>query len=216
MATRHKWVLPPPRPSNGLKPVSSARATYQRLDNGQLKITLLHDLIKGVTPQMLLWWFRHMAGTMHYMGGEYQRYLVWHPYDHILFEVAQPGPDGGAGPGATFHIVEAFGRNPDYLFETMARVEKLDETGITLVEQRLGSEVFRLEHHFFPENAGTRYESYVTVGTASFPSMLVLNRLIHLYFFPDEKSQAWVKHNIEEVGHFEDFLPSLYAEQSES
>jgi DAPG hydrolase-like protein len=215
MATRHKWVLPPPRLSNGLKPVSSARVTYQRLDNGQLKITLLHDLIKGVTPQMLLWWFRHMVGTMYYMGGEYQRYLVWHPYDHILFEVAQPGPHGGAGPGATFHIVEAFGRNPDYLFETMARVEKLDETGITLVEHKLGNEVIHLEHHFFPEHVGTRYESYVTVGTASFPSKLVLNRLIR-HRFTDEKAQAWVKHNIEEVGHFEEFLPSLYAEHRES
>lgn len=216
MAARQKWVLPPPRPYKELKPVSSAQVTYKKLDNGQVTITLLHDLIKGVTPQMLLWWFRHMGGTMHYMGEEYQRYLVWHPYDHILWELAQPGPDGAASQGATFHIVEAFGRNPDYLLDTVAFVEKLDETGITLVEHKLGSEVLRLEHHFFPEQVGARYESYMTVGTASFPSKLVLNRLIHRYFFPDAMAQAWVKHNIEEVGQFEDFLPSLYAEQSES
>lgn len=215
MATRQKWVLPPPRPTNELKPVSSARVIYKNLDNGQFTITLLHDLIKGVTPQMLLWWFGHMAGTMRYMGGEYPRYLVWHPYDHVFFEVAKPGPDGAAGQGATWHIVEAFGRNPDYLSEIMPLVEKLDETGITLVEHALGSEVLRLEHHFFPEQGGTRYESYMTAGTTSFPSKLVLNPVVR-HRFTDVKQQAWVKHNIEEVGHFEEFLPALYAEQSQS
>lgn len=215
MAIRHKWVLPAPRPTNGLKPVSSAKVSYQKLDNGQLKITLLHELIKGVTPQMLLWWFGHIVGTMHYMGGEYPRYHVWHPYDHVLFEVAKPGPDGAVGQGATWHIVEAFGRNPAYLSEIMGFVEKLDETGITLVEHALGSEVVHLEHHFFPEQGGTRYETYMTAGTASFPGNLVLNRVVR-HRFPDAYAQAWVKHNIEEVGHFEEFLPALYAEQSES
>jgi len=144
MATRQKWVLPPPRPSNGLKPVSSARFTYKKLDNGQFTITLLHDLLKGVTPQMLLWWFRHMVGTTRYMGGEYPRYLVWHPYDHILFEVAQPGPDGTAGQRATFHIVEAFGRNPDYLLDRQTGYiipkggyQQIREAGLDALRQEL-------------------------------------------------------------------------------
>ena len=33
--------------------------------------------------------------------------------------------------------------------------------------------------------------------------------------FPKEKGQAWVKHNIEEVGAFETFLPQLYNERKD-
>lgn len=45
--------------------------------------------------------------------------------------------DGGAGEGARFRIVEAFGARPEFKVDVVDRVEKLDETGIRLV-QRLG------------------------------------------------------------------------------
>ena len=33
--------------------------------------------------------------------------------------------------------------------------------------------------------------------------------------FPKEKGIAWVKHNIEEVGAFETFLPQLYNQRKD-
>jgi len=30
--------------------------------------------------------------------------------------------------------------------------------------------------------------------------------------FPPEKAQAWLRHNVEEVGCFVDFLPTVYAD----
>jgi len=32
--------------------------------------------------------------------------------------------------------------------------------------------------------------------------------------FPDDKARAWLRHNVEEVGNFEFFLPALYAEET--
>jgi hypothetical protein len=71
-----------------------------------------HDLLKGISPRMIEWWFGHIGGDMDVEGVRLSKYLVWHPFDHIHWELARSGPDGRAAKGAQFRIVEAFGRNP--------------------------------------------------------------------------------------------------------
>jgi hypothetical protein len=39
------------------------------------------------------------------------KYLVWHPLDHIHWELARPGPDGGASVGAQFASSRRSGEN---------------------------------------------------------------------------------------------------------
>src|SRR4051794_27246733 len=98
-----------------MKPVDSARTKLRHLPDGRIELTIEHDVVRGVTPAMLLWWFTHIDPEMGYEGRTLLRYLVWHPLDHIDYAVARRASDGTAGRGARFHIQEAFGRNPDYL-----------------------------------------------------------------------------------------------------
>jgi hypothetical protein len=196
-----------------MKPLSSARTGFKKLSDGRLELTIEHDVVRGVTPEMLRWWFSHIGGTMEHMGETYPRYLVRHPLDHVDWELAKQASGCGAGVGARFRIVEAFGRNFEYMVDSLAVVEKLDETGIVLCGYILWDLVFRLEHRFTPVGGGTRYDSQMIFGSSSLFGRLYFNRIVRPRIFSDEMGLAWLKHNIEEVGNFEHFLPALYAEQ---
>lgn len=205
--------LPPPRPFRWpMKPLSSARTALRTLPDGRLELTIEHEVLKGVTPQMLLWWFSHIGENMEHEGRMLPRYLVWHPLDHVGYEVLDRPPDGEVRAGVRFHIVEAFGRDPGYFVDTIDVVEKLDETGIVLAQRLFRrAPVFRLEHRFEPVEEGTLYRSQMLVGSAAPFGRLLLNRLIRPVWFPDHMGQAWLRHNVEEVGNFERFLPALHA-----
>ena len=41
-------------------------------------------------------------------------------------------------------------------------------------------------------------------------------RLLGPFLFPDGKGQAWLKHNIEEMGNLENFLPELYEREAKA
>ena len=94
-----------------LRPVESARRTVTTRD-GRLVVTVEHAVLRGVTTEMLTWWFGHVSGTMRYAGREYPRYLVWHPLDHVSYTVLGPDPHGAVIRGSRLHIVEALGRDP--------------------------------------------------------------------------------------------------------
>ncbi len=103
-----KWKPLTPRPFNwAMKPLDSADTGVKTLDDGRLELNIRHDILKGVTAAMLGWWFRNIDGTMEHMGQTYPRNLIWHPIDHIHYEVARRSPEGTAGPGVRFLIVVA-------------------------------------------------------------------------------------------------------------
>jgi hypothetical protein len=206
-----KWKLLAPRPFDwAMKPLDSAATGMTTLADGRLELTIRHDILKGVTPAMLGWWFRNIDATMEHMGQTYPRYLVWHPIDHIHFKLARPAPDGTAGRGARFHLVEAFGGDLDFLIDSVADVLKNDETGITIRVRRLGLGVMHLAHTFTPVPEGTLYQSRMHVGTSAVPARFLINPLVRSRFFGEEMGRAWLKHNVEETGNFEFFLPALY------
>ena len=207
-----RWRPLPPRPFDwAMKPLDSAETAVKALDDGRLELSIRHDVLKGVTPKMLGWWFRNIEGTMEHMGQTYPRNLIWHPIDHIHYEVARRAPDGTAGPGARFFLVEAFGANPDYLVSSVADVPKNDATGITLSVRKFGMEVMHLEHTFTAAPEGTLYASRMHVGTKAVLTRFLANRWILPRFFSEAMGRAWLKHNVEEVGNLEFFLPALYA-----
>jgi hypothetical protein len=163
--------------------------------------------LAGITPAMLLDWFCNIGATMSYGGAAIDRYLAWHPIDHIRWEFARPAPGGGAAEGARFHIVEAFGGRPEFKVDVVDRVEKLDETGIRLVQRLGGIVIFQLEHTWSTGSDGTHYVSVMDVGARS-PLMAPINRVLYRRF-SDDMLRAWVRHNIEEVGQLEYLLPQL-------
>ncbi len=194
-----------------MKPVASARTTQSILRTGQLELTIEHDTVRGVTPTMLRWWFENLGKTMTLEGRSYPRYLLWHPRDHIHWELVAKSPTGGTGQGARFRIVEAFAADPRYYVDSIEWVEKLDNEGISLVRRVAGTEVFRLEHRFGTTVSGASYTSRMTVGTATGLARWPFNYLVRPQMFSDQMGIAWLTHNVEEVGMFENILPSLYA-----
>lgn len=193
------------------KPVSSAKSGVRTLEDGRTQAWIEHALVRGVTPAMLLWWFQNIEGDMLYQGQRVPRYRVWHPVDHVRFYYAKRLPNGGIGAGSVFHITEMFGARPDYLIDVDTDVVRLDETGFAHLPRRFGVRAARMDYDFAPEPGGTRYVNSLTVGI---PGRRVINGLIRRFMFDDDRARAWIKHNIEEVGQFEAFLPELFAQAS--
>lgn len=187
-----------------LRTVDTARVCYLDAPHRRRRVTIVHRPLPGVTPEMLLDWFTNLGGTMRYGDAVIPRYLAWHPIDHIGWELAR---GERAAEGARFRIVEAFGGRPEYRVDVVDRVEKLDETGIRLVQRVAGAIVFSLEHTWSPGAEGAHYVSVLDIGARSrlfTPVNAVLQRR-----FPDHMVRAWVRHNIEEVGQLEFLLPQL-------
>lgn len=194
-----------------LRSIDTATVRFTSHPTGRRRITIDHRPLAGITPAMLLDWFTHLGETMSYGGEVIDRYLAWHPIDHIRWELARPAPGGGAAEGARFRMVEAFGGRPEFKIDEVARVEKLDETGIRLVKRVVGVPVFQLEHTW---SAGTDGAHYVTVMDLGTRSLSLVNRFVRQHF-PEGKMHAWVKHNIEEVGQLEYLLPALESGEAE-
>lgn len=192
-----------------LRPVESATVGYLDAPHHRRRVTIDHRPLSGVTPAMLLDWFSHLGETMSYGGTVIDRYLAWHPIDHIRWELARAAPGGGAAEGARIRMVEAFGGRPEYTIDEVARVEKLDETGIRLVKRIAGAPVFALEHTWSAGADGAHYVTVMDLGVRS-ALMSPVNKIV-CQRFPDDKVRAWVRHNIEEVGQLEYLLPQLVA-----
>ena len=184
-----------------------------RYERAHMMMTIEHELVRGVTPAMIDWWFRHIGGEMEINGRTYSRYRVWHPFDHIDWQLVEGDP-AHVGVGAKIRIIEAFSRNPAWLVDSVETVTKLDETGIRLERHILGSEVFSLEHWFEPADGGTCYRSRMELGADTLFGRVLFNRLIRPMIFSDLMGPAWLMHNVEEVGNLEHFLPALYAREA--
>jgi hypothetical protein len=88
-------------------------------------------------------------------------------------------------------------------------VDLLDETGLRLSARFAGVEVFSLHHRFTREGDGTQYDSTLVLGVAGRLGR-VLNPILNHRFFGERHGRAWLLHNVEEVGLFEQLLPPLY------
>ena len=198
-----------------MKSAETAITAIRILKYGSFEATIEHDVVKGCSPKMIEWWFKNIGGTMAYQGKEHNRYLVWHPTDHILWELAKKSAGGKAEVGAKFRIVEAFNGNLDWKIDTTEEVTKLDDSGIRLSNKFLSLEVSCLEHWFIEDPLGTKYMSRLQVGSETPIGKYLINPLVHKYIMTLEMTRAWLTHNIEEVGNFEYFLPELYAREED-
>ncbi len=203
--------LPEPLPIHWIcKSVESASTSTSVLDNGRLHIKICHEVIRGVTPEMLLWWFQNLEGDMYYEGRILPRYRVWHPRDHVSISYSKRADDGTISAGAVLHIREAFGRLPKFFVDVKSTIRWLGIDGFVHRPRWHGLSIVVMSYKFSPAALGTTYTNRLIVG---FPGRWarVLNWLIRRFVFTEERARAWIKHNVEEVGNFEAFLPELYA-----
>jgi hypothetical protein len=207
--------MPEPRPVLWpLKTLDSAETSIKILESGQLEMTITHEVLRGVTPEMLRWFFLNIDGTMTYAGKTYPRYLVMHPLDHIDIRVNRYSSNGER---SLIGLTEAFGRNPKYL----VHVDGMDRSilgtaGGGAKIRAFGLLIFHLTQKFVEVDGGTQIHTRLVLGTPSFLGKLGINRLIRNRFFPGEMADAWLKHNVEEFGYLENFLPALYAENTQA
>lgn len=213
---RRPVQLPPPRPIPWkMKDLSSAETEVRTLGDGRLYLRIRHDVLRAVSPRMLVWWFSNLEGDIKLDGRVWPRYQIWHPIDHISIRYIRRRPDGTIGPGAQIHIREALGGNLDHLVDIVTTVEKLDETGSVHGPWLFGTQMARLEYRFSPIEGGTLYENSITLGPRLAVARRLFNTVIRPRVFPDAMARAWLKHNVEEVGNLQFFLPDLYARETQ-
>lgn len=179
------------------------------LSDGRVFCRIEHEIVSGVTPTMLVWWFRHLDGTVTISGTAYDRYRVWHPKDHIFAEFTKKNADGTVGVGSIIHLAEMLDARPEYLVHIYTEIIKLDETGYIHRPRMHGLRIAEMRYEFEEVHGGTRYANSLTVGFRGLVGR-ILNPLIRRFLFDEERGRAWIKHNVEEVGNFESFLPTLY------
>ncbi len=195
-----------------LRRVSSADSGVERLADGRVRFWIRHDVLRGVTPRMLVWWFTHLEGDVEIGGRRHNRYRVWHPGDHVHASYAWRRPDGTVGPGAAIRLREVLGRDPRHVVNITTVIERLDEGGY-VHDPRLHLApalppvpgLARMEYTFEPTPRGTRYENCLILGRPGRLGAALTRALL-----PDGHGEKWVRHNVEEVGLFEHFLPTLY------
>lgn len=207
--------LPPPLDLPfPLKPLSSADTAVEHLPDGRVRYAIRHDILRGVTPRMLAWWFANLEGEIGFGGKRYNRYRFWHPRDHVHISYARRRPDGTIGPGAVLRIVEVLGRDERFVVDTRSHIERLDEGGYIHNPAFHGLTGFaRMEYSFERVAGGTLYENSLTIGSTG-RLLRHATPLIARFAFTAAKGQAWLRHNVEEVGQFEHFLPRLYHEET--
>ena len=121
-------------------------------------------------------------------------------------------PDGSVGPGTQIALCEYLGRNPSHVIEAVSTIEKIDETGFVHCVIRDGAVLARMEHVFTKTDDGTQDENCLIVPGS--PELAHLAEKVLAHELPMEKGQAWLRHNIEEVGMLENFLPELYERET--
>jgi hypothetical protein len=194
-----------------MKPVESAQTSVTRLADGRMRFGIVHDVIRDVTPEMIVWWFKNMDGDVTIAGRSIPRYRAWHPIDHVALEYLRPAHDGSnMGPGSSMRIHEFFQAKPEYEVRIVERVIRLDPGGFVHVHERAGIEVARMEYTFTRVDAGTLYENCLIVGMRAPILRVPFNALVRPRVLSDAMGRAWIRHNIEEVGNWEFFLPGLY------
>lgn len=207
----------PPEPwavTFALKGIGTAECGASRLQDGRISYWIRHDLVRGVTPEMLVWWFSHLEGDVEIGGRRINRYRAWHPYDHVHASYARRRPDGTVGPGARIRLKEYLNANPAYAVDTVTDIEQLDAEGFIHNPRIHGvGGLVRMEYRFRRADGGTLYENRLIIGGER-GWRRWLTPLMQRFGFPHERGLAWLRHNIEEVGAFEHFLPALYRKET--
>ncbi|MEM9776320.1 MAG: hypothetical protein AAF902_17220 [Chloroflexota bacterium] len=195
-----------------LKPFGSAETEINHLSTGQIEVIIRHEIIKGITVEMLHWWFSHFTDmTIEVNGKTYPAYFVWHPNDHIGVTAFKSEEGRPMKAGDHIRIEEAFQRNAKYLVSEKALVSELSTQNMGLKGHALGQTILHLRHSFNDVEGGVQYHSRMLLGLEKGLLKPFVNNVILPRRFNEEKAEAWLIHNIEEVGYFENFLARLYA-----
>ncbi|MEM9501063.1 MAG: hypothetical protein AAF941_04385 [Pseudomonadota bacterium] len=213
-----------------LKSLDTTRFEIIKRPNGQFCAVLNHSLVRGVTSEMIHWWFQNFPNlkvklddTPGYEGQTVYGYLLWHPSDHCgATLLGNVGPRGEAQVGAQIKIQEAMQYNTfgmKYPVDAALDIFYCENDGWAMGKSApFVGKVMCLRIHYKDviengETIGVHYHYEVVIGaTGKNPLARMINRKIAGEYSP-EFFAAWHLHNAIEVGTFEHFLPPLFAQR---
>lgn len=216
-----------------LRPNSSSHFAIRERSNGQFCVVLNHALLRGCSATMIHWWFLHFPNLLvklvdipPYESQRVPAYYLWHPVDHYSATLSgRLGPNDTARPGASIKIREAMQYEMygwKYPVDTSLKIFYVGADGWAMGKSLpfLGP-VMMLRIHFRDVaqdgrhiGAHYHYEVVIGVGGDNFLARQI-NKGLSAKFGP-EFFEAWHRHNVIEVGVFENFLPALYAQRNNS
>jgi len=215
-----------------LKSISSINWGVVQNKTGQNCAILEHSLLRGVTSEMIAWWFRNFANlrvTLNdvegYEGKKVPAYLLWHPSDHVNAQFkGNLGENNTARAGAKIHIQETMQYNKyDFKYPVNKELEifycENDGWGMGMKIPFIGTMMFlRISYKDVYKDGkivGVHYHYEVVAGTnkQNFIAKAINKKVIGGY--DSEFWEAWITHNTIEVGVFENFLPALYSQRND-
>jgi len=215
-----------------LKPVSSVNWGVVENKTGQTCVVLEHSLLRGVTSEMIAWWFKHFGNlsvTLNdvegYEGKRVSVYLLWHPSDHVSAQFkGNLGENNTAKAGAKILIQETMQyKKYDFKYPVNQELEifycENDGWGMGMKIPLIGNMMFlRISYkdvYKDGEIIGVHYHYEVVAGTnKQDPAAKAANKKL-LSGYSSEFWEAWITHNTIEVGVFENFLPALYSQRND-
>ena len=149
-----------------------------------------HEL-QGVSPEMIDWWWDHINNT--------ERYKLWHPKDHISFKWEKSPKNGHFG--AIQCVIETV------KVPTMLRIRWEDPISIPIKANY---------SHILAGSVLDSNDNPISWILHEYESTENGTRLRTIFRLP-AKTPRWFikalrKHNIEEIGQFTNFLPTLFEE----
>jgi len=187
----------------------TARSGVDQLRDGRTKYWV-NEVLTGITPEMFVWWFSGgILGDMDVKGRTLPRYRVWHPYDHVGVRLLANRP-AEASQGAVAELEEYFGRDPRFYTNPAVRIDQISEQAITTTWFEHGIAIGHLDHELEAVPAGMRLGHVMYVPGEP----TTVGRLLAERVWPRAMGEAWIRHGIEEMGNFTNFLPQLYDRQA--
>lgn len=171
------------------------------MEGEEMEDLVVEHELRGVEPEMIDWFWTYLfEGTSEGKEEANRRYRLWHPVDHVSFEVEEGG--------TVQRVVEKIGETPPV--EMRMRVENPDETPVprcssyrhAVASSILGKDdrpVGWVLHEYDVMPGGTRMRSTFRLPRS----------LLHAV------REALRRHCLEEMGEFTRFLPQLYRRKEE-
>jgi len=187
--------------------------------DGHILVQIEHDDIKGVTGEMIKWWFENLAGYttwngVDFSGPEVALYHLWHHRDHVAVTPLSNAPDGtinhGFREGADSRIEERFNEVHHHVYDHMHTITLTDREFTFNIMQ--GNKVAgHISHIYEPVEEGLSFYAETEVGMYGGFAATLFNKLVLPHIYTTTDAEHWIYHNIEETGRTEDVLPVLFA-----
>jgi len=199
--------------------------------NGQFCVILHHPIIRGITKEMLLWWFQRFLNLQVKLynvpgvedGRVVPAYFLWHPIDHVGVKLISGADENGLMQAGTIaalaECMSADKYGYKYLVDSKSSIKELDEEQGLLMgaDAPIFGPVMRgrICWKELPEGIMYHYELAIGLnnqrGCSSCIKALLNNRVKRT--FNEPLIRAWRRHNTIEAGTFENFLPSLWKQR---